>query len=506
MKRISLVLLLCMGFQIAIAASEETSLQVQIDKAVSLIKSGNSLEASKRLLELLNRNQLPSAVRPHLKYLFGLSLMEQNLNQVSAFQFVDVVRSADPNWTKPAIEKLLIVTDKLGDETLLNFALQRVEINQIPTASRELLYYRLAEVKHKFGSREEAIRLYKKVTSKSRFFYNALYNMGLAQAELEQTDEALKSFKKLLASRLTAKANDTNKVNAIMGIARTYYQKKEWAKAIDAYSKVPRDHSLWHSALFEKTWAMLRSTRFRSTLSNFQSMHSSYYDDSYAPETLLLRSIVYLYICQYEEMEKVLSLFERQYGPSLAKVNNFLQKNDANEYFVQLYNAIQIKAGDKKKQLSIPFNIMKYISSEGDVRRSYAYLKKLTAEKNLIDGNDNIKSANIGSYAARILSNRIAGTKMSIGKLVKKHLGDIKTELGDLTEQAGFVRYEMLNGRKEFLRRKMDGKNLKVELAKDETQDREFYIKNGYEYYPFQGEYWLDEIGNYHYLGKQSCE
>jgi len=90
--------------------------------------------------------------------------------------------------------------------------------------------------------------------------------------------------------------------------------------------------------------------------------------------------------------------------------------------------------------------------------------------------------------------------------MTKRYLTDIKNELNDLTEQAGFIRYELLNGRKELLKRKIEGKNVKVELAKDESQDREFYIQNGYEYYPFQGEYWLDEIGNYHYLGRQSCE
>ena len=123
MKILCIVISLCLSFQLANAAGEETSLKTQVDKIVSMIKSGNSLDASKRLLDLLNRNQIPSA-RPHLKYLFGLSLMEQNLNQVAAFQFVDVVRSADAKWTKPAIEKLLIVTDKLGDETLLNFGSQ----------------------------------------------------------------------------------------------------------------------------------------------------------------------------------------------------------------------------------------------------------------------------------------------------------------------------------------------------------------------------------------------
>ncbi|MNT91393.1 hypothetical protein D3C72_2324820 [compost metagenome] len=63
----------------------------------------------------------------------------------------------------------------------------------------------------------------------------------------------------------------------------------------------------------------------------------------------------------------------------------------------------------------------------------------------------------------------------------------------------------MINGRKEGLKKKIAGKDLGEEQI-DDNVDRKFYIQNGYEYYPFQGEYWLDEIGNYHYLGKQSCE
>jgi tetratricopeptide (TPR) repeat protein len=309
-----------------VKAQVDTSVKAQVDIAVGMIKSGRNMTAAQKLLDILNNNAIPSA-RPRIKYLFGLALLELNLNQVAAFQFVDVVRSGDVNWTKPALEKLLIVTDKMGDETLLNFALQRIQIDQFPAANREMIYYHLAETKHKLGNQEEAISFYRKVSSKSRYYYNALYNMGLAQDELGKTDDALQSFKRLLASRASAKPNDTNKVSAIMAIARTYYQKKDWSKAIEVYSKVPRDHVLWHAALFEKTWAMLRSARFRSTLSNFQSLHSSYYDDAYLPETLLLRAIVYLYICQYDEMEKVLSLFNKEYGSALKTVTAFLQKS-----------------------------------------------------------------------------------------------------------------------------------------------------------------------------------
>lgn len=477
----------------------------EIDISVNLIRAGKFVEASQQLLAL-TRVATVEREKARIRYLLGLALMELNLNQTAAFQFVQVIRSGNEAWTKPSIEKLLIVTDKLGDETLLNFAIQRVDIAQIPLQHREMLYFRLGEAKYKSGSTKEAIEFYSKVTPKSRYYYSALYNSGLAQAELNLTESALQSFNKLLNSRATGKITDTNKVTAQMAIARTYYQKQDWNKAIEVYAAVPRDHVLWHEALFEKTWAMLRAARFRSTLSNFQSLHSTYYEDFYLPETLLLRAIVYLYICQYDEMEKILAVYEGQYSPALKKVTAFLQNSNPEVYFQEVYKTFQMKRNSEaKKRLSLPYNILKNIAEEGDVRRTYAYLRKVNAEKKIINSNSQLRGTSVGNYAMRIINNRITSTKAVIGEMTRRHLTAIMNEITDLNEQSSFIRYEMINGRKETLKKKIAGKNF-VSHDSEASQDRTFYVQNGYEFYPFQGEYWLDEIGNYHYIGKQSCE
>ncbi|MEK6628964.1 MAG: tetratricopeptide repeat protein [Bdellovibrionota bacterium] len=486
-------------------AAEGKSFKPEINNAVSMVKSGKNIAAAQKLLAISKIVEIP-AEKARVKYLFGLLLMEFGLNQSAAFQFVEVIRSGDPSFTKSSIEKLLIVTDRLGDETLLNFAVQRVDINQIPAASREILYFRLAEFKYKAGLNNEAVDLYRKITEKSRYYYSALYNMGLAQAESGQPDLALQSFNRLLESRKGARITDTNKVSAQLAIARTLYQKKDWNRSIEAYAKIPRDNILWHEALFEKTWAMLRAARFRSTLSNFQSLHSSYYEDFYLPETLLLRAIVYLYICQYDEMEKVLALYEKQYSLALKKVNTFLQETNPESYFQEINKTYQLKKkSDAKKQLALPYNILKHIAEEGDVRRTYAYLKKIYEEKKAISSNSELSGSSVGAYADRIVNNRIKSVRTVLGELVKNHLLTIKAEITDLNEQSSFIRYEMINGRKEAIKNKIAGKNL-AGIGPQKNQDRSFYIENGYEYYPFSGEYWLDEVGNYHYLGKQSCE
>ncbi len=52
---------------------------------------------------------------------------------------------------------------------------------------------------------------------------------------------------------------------------------------------------------------------------------------------------------------------------------------------------------------------------------------------------------------------------------------------------------------KRHLKKRIAGKDVEGEQINQENQ-RDFYIQNGYEYWPFRGEYWLDELGNYHYV------
>ena len=509
MKKILLLLLISATAFAAPPKPKPAKKAVQkssITAAISQMKSGQHLSAANNLLALSRRPELQSD-RSQIKFLLGLALMELEMNQVATFQFVDVIKIGDPRFVKKAIEKLLIVTDKLGDETLLNYAIQRIDVNSLPKSTQELIYFRLGEIKQKSGQFAEANRMYSQVNPGSRYYLNSLYNLGLVQAEAGQTGLALETFQKLVSTRTKASVTDTNKVAAQMAIARTLYQKKEWEKSIEAYSLIPRDHPLWHDAVFEQSWAMFRAARFRSSLSNFQTLHSSYYDDFYIPESLLLRSIVYLYICKYDEMDKVLSLFDKQYGMVGNQIQKFLQSsNNAEAYYREVEKAYAYKYQDRAKSRGkLPYIATRFIANEGNVRRSLSYIQKVLREKKMIEDDSRIKNLVIGSYSLKLLNNRIKSAKDRTGDMVKAHLQNMATELVDLREQASLIRYEMINGKKETLKKRLSEKDINDKTDTDE-KSREFYAQNGYEYYPFQGEFWLDEIGNYHYLGKQSCE
>ncbi|MBX2988787.1 MAG: tetratricopeptide repeat protein [Bdellovibrionaceae bacterium] len=477
----------------------------QLARALELARGGQYQAAATSLYSLSRRPDL-QADRAQIKYILGLMLMEMKLNQTAAFQFVDVIRLNHPKYTRLAVEKLSIAADTLGDDTLLNYALNRLNISEVPAANRDMVWFRVGEVKLKNKDYAGAQDAFSKVRQGSSYFNQATYNRGLALLEMNKVDEAMGVFRNLLALRSKAKVTDTNKVAAQLALARALYQKGDWEGAVEAYAAIPRDHVLWHDAIFEQSWAMLRSARFRSAMSNFQSLHSAYYEDFYVPEALLLRAIVYLYICKYDEMEKVLQLFEKTYGPVSGQVRDFLNTHkDSMPYFQEAERALQARRGKSNAQARLPTLVMNSALGQGNVRRAFSYLRVLNEEQARVEANYPFKSSPMGQYAMKIISNRKRNTQLAIGDMVKAHLTNIRTELRDLYEQAGFIRYEMINGQKEVIKKKIAGKDIE-EDAVDEDIARSFYVQNGYQYYPFQGEYWLDEIGNFHYLGKSSCE
>lgn len=490
--------------------SEPTDDNAALAKALNLAKAGKYKEASTRLFQLSFSPRFREH-RTQIQYILGLMLYQMKLYQTSAFQFISVVKQGNTKYLKQSLEKLSLAADALGDDTLLNYAISKVNIEEFPRIHRDMLYFRIGEYQMRNQQYGEAAKNFSRVQSSSTLFSRAKYSAGLAFAEAGQLSPALAAFEDLIDARRRYPVTDPSRVAALMGKARVLYQKKDWDSAIEAYREVPKDTESWHDTLFESSWAMLRSGKFRSALSNFQSLHSPYYEDFYLPESLLLRAIVYLYICKYEEMEKVLNLYQRIYKPVYQKIDQVLASSpDPDALFNEVVAMIRdLKKSDDQKLSSrsrLPLLVVRHITKESDFQISYSYIKKLLEERKRISQMPpDWRNSGIGKYASRVVQTRLVKARARAGRQIKVHLENIKEDLFDLFEQEGFIRYEMINGRKESVKKRLAGKDLPDDQV-NENDERDYYVQNGYEYWPFSGEYWLDELGNYHYVGTQSCE
>lgn len=484
----------------------------ELRSALEMAKMGNRLEASKKLF-VLSRSPKFSKDRDRIKYLLGLMLFEMKLYQISAWEFVDIIRRGKGRYVQRALEKLTLAADKLNDDTLLNYAIGKIELSRFPANQRDMLRYRVGEIQSYKGQFARAARILGQISEDSEWYSKGLYLRGLAFVEQRKYNRALQTFGRLVEARSDAPVNDVNRVAGLMGLARVYYQKKDWQSAIDTYRRVPKDSIFWHDVLFELSWAYMRGVQFRNALSNFHSLHSPYYEDYYIPESMLLRAIVYLYICQYDEMEKTLKLFEKIYKPVDLGVTRFLKayRNPMTYYnemdkFEKQRKEGKASGDNKGQRYRIPSLVARKIATEGDYSRLNAHLTVLKEEEKMYsEFSDDWRSSVFGRYATKVLQSRLRRVQEKIGFVVRRHLRKIQLEMDGLFKQYRFAEYEMLDGKKAQIKKRIAGRGVTQGQVDADTR-RSFYIQNGYEYWPFKGEYWLDEIGNYHYLGTQSCQ
>lgn len=471
--------------------------EVEYQKAVTFAEQGLYPNAAIKLFVLLRSPQINNRAAK-VRYLLGQVLVKMDLKQVASFQFIQAINLKNESYRKSSVQKLSEIAADLGDDTLLNYVFNNLQLKDFPPSERDTLYFKLGQVRYENEDYRKALELFNKVDNGSRYALDAQYYSGLSYSRLNQDETALNIFQKILSGTESKNITSPIRVQSQLAVARTLYKKKDWDNAILYYSKIPRDSEYWPDSLLEQTWAMLRSGRLRSALSNFHTLHSPFYENIYNPESLLLRSIVYLYICKYDEMEKVLSLYKKNYTPLSKEFRNAIRQSDDWFSYIDAY-----KRGRKDIKSKLPVGVLRKILLQEEIQNQFYYLDKITSErKNLLD-NNSLKKTSLGIYGLKVLNRRISGTQNKISLMIKENLTKLELELRKFNEQADLIAFELTSGKTQQLKKKIrEGSVASI----DEKINRDFYVENGYQFYPFKGEYWLDEVGNYQYFGKQSCE
>ena len=489
---------------LSLPAYPKISPRTYLRKVVNIIEKGDYALGSRELYRL-SRLRAYKGKRIQIRYTLGIAFLEMKLYHLSSLQFVYVIKKARGSYKQKAVEKLSLILDYFEDDQL--FCPLNSHIKYYPASSQDRLHFyfgKCALFEKKFS---KAGYHFAKVRSQSSLYNKALYYRGLSYAEQNKIKRSVDVFRNLASMRKGIA--DTNRVAALMGLARVLYQGKRFEDSIRVYRTIPRDTKYFHDSLSENSWNYLQSGKFRSALSNFQTLHSIFYKDRYQPESLILRAYVYLYICKYYEMEKVLNLFNVSYLPVLKNVKKSLNWGSSYNAYVK---AVLSANRNKEQGLELsdgsvfPEVIRDRLEKNPSFRSLIYYLKNLMEEKALVDSlPSSWRRDRVGRNASYVLSRRISSTRKRAGKEIRRILIEVYGDLKRLSTSEQYLRYDMLKGKREYLKKKIARKYLdKVQI--DEKISRNYYIQNGYEYWPFDGEAWLDEIGNYHYLGKQNCE
>jgi tetratricopeptide (TPR) repeat protein len=383
------------------------------------------------------------------------------------------------------------------------------------------LNYLLGRYKYRNRNFEEAISLFDKVDKKSKYYVQAQFFTGISYVQLRKSVPAVKSFQKIVTAIEAGVegVEDENRMRdlAYLSMARTYYSASvrlddnnvptidaaKLSAAVKYWNRVDVASEYWLDALFEESWAYFMAGSYPQALGNVHTIESPYFPNSFYPEAAILKAVIAFTICQYDDATTIVARMKKKYEPIKkeleAVLNRFKGEGSEQQFFTFLKDVRAGKANLSKTIRPVVENAL----SDRQLLRNIEYVRVLDEEdarfkkapaafRNSPLGSDVTDALNL----ARDLAIRNAGT------LARERYQRNLDELNERLRDASKILIDITAAE----RSKLDQQVVSGLLTKEEAQTYGI-VKPDDEHvlWPFNGEYWRDELGYYRQVVTSKC-
>ena len=327
---------------------------------------------------------------------------------------------------------------------------------------------------------------------------------GLAALAAGDDDAAQREFAALVSPRAEAGPSDgisaARRQRAILQLARLAYARGDDASAIALYAKVSRAAPEWLDALFESSWARFRRGEDEKALGNLLTLHAPFFQGHYFPESYVLKALLLYENCRYADATRTLAEFERSYRP----VHDGLAAELARVSTPQLAAELLLQgphAGTSQIQGPARAEVERLVFAPELVADGRA-AEDVAAELDSFDA----RAPDFRSSAlARAVLPGLRAARMELldqaGRGVRARLASARSELRELLAQSLRLSYEIAGREQELARAGGPALPLSQRAQRSLPQ-----VGEDEELWPFQGEYWRDELGSYQFTLGEHCQ
>lgn len=383
------------------------------------------------------------------------------------------------------------------------------------------LNYLLGRYNYRKGEFQEAIRLFQQVNAKSEDYVNAQFFAGVSYIQLKKAVSAVKAFQRVeQAVDEGADVEDADRMRdlANLSMARTMYSASiqldpetnvpeirgdALSAAVKYWNKVDEDSEYWLDAHFEAAWAYYMAGQYTRALGNIHTLKSPYFPRAFYPEAEILKAIVYFFNCDYEKATTVVARFDVSTTPKKDKLEKVLKKykgeNQAEAFYKFL---IQVREGEANIDEEIE-PLVDSALSDRQLLRNINYVQFLEKEQQQFEKSPpNFKQSSVGSYVKEKISAARSQGVAKAGELAMSRYQRYVDEMG----------VHLRNGKKILIDIVAAQRNLLDEAIKEgqvsSTDAKLFGVVNPDDehfIWPFDGEYWRDELGFYRQEVSSAC-
>lgn len=448
--------------------------------------------------------------RARAEFYLAQTLEKLNFHESAKFHYGEIVNGG-PNhpYYVPAVEGLIQVAEMVDDDVIVPALLNR-EYNEAFTRLRpEFLNkanYFVGLVAQRGGNLEEAEAFLLTIPEDSSYFARARYLLGIVQIQkgqtagtLEALDEAseiaLAYFNQVLGLE-GSRYVDLRDLHdlARLGLARTYYGLGDYEQAVKYYEEIPRFSRYWDDALFENGWARFMNDDYGGSLGTLQALHAPQFAGAFQPESWTLKATVYYTACLYEEAKEALDAYTSNYSQYVRTMEPILATDREASYYYKLIS-------DSAERQKLPRAVYNHLAANRRVAGFNRYIAQLDAEIAGISSLAAFRGSPLREELIQVARQQKNLLENVAGNFIKNRLANALDLVQHFDAQSEIIRFETTKAETEQLE---SGLDVQAHLSSQE-HFRPRIPAEDWEYWNFQGEYWIDEIGYYQFTLKSGC-
>lgn len=481
----------------------------QIEELKKLCQAKKYLTCTKGLFDLLEDKSFPEQ-ETEIKYYLAKGLFELGMYHSSQHYFMEVVRKGPKNpYFKHALPRLVQIAQLTGDETELMRIVDKVPVDAFPRAAKNTMVYLAGRKKFEDEKYVEAASYFDQVSPKSELYPRARYYEGVIQGQRKKLRDSVKAYKEVVQAQVTPKdareqaEYESLRDLAVMNIARTYYGLQKFDEAEYYYGMVSRESPYWADSLFERGWTAFLKNDLNLTLGLLLTLRSpNFAEEDFLPEATLLRALTFFQFCDFKESEYILGGFEKTYKPMNDEIKAFVaqyQTEETSKLTDQAFDAyFEMKHDDSKLSKSLFLRVLRNRDLSDIVR----HLDLLDEEDAKIEAQKGAWKDSIGMHLKKVIEEDRQRYKRRGGSVLLAALDAQQRQLSDLLSQAKVIKFEIVDAQRQDYEFKM----VNPDVISKEARTVDFAIDPKWVYWPFNGEFWQDELGYYRYTETSRCK
>jgi tetratricopeptide (TPR) repeat protein len=498
------------------ALAREYSAEQYMAEGMKVEKQGQYFQAARYYFQALQR--APNSSQRDLAHAhISNTLIAQGLFQSASYFYLKAVSSGDDRTIRLALLGTRTLVDNVGGAIFRKYSLKYTKEDQYPVEAKDYFLYFMAQHSLQEQRPADVVRVTNDMQNTFVNWPSALFLRGTAHLMLGNEEIGINDFK--VCARLAEQNRYTRTLSphearelrnrCLAGVARGYYQAKDYTQAELWYDQVEMQSMVWPQIQYERAWTAVARGDYNRALGRlvtYKSPGLTWFHDS---EVEMLRSISFLQMCIYDDVEKESAQFMKKYSGVGQQIKTLLDdaSSGSTRSLVRLFQrGVDAMNGrvwdaDPLNQVMNRFVRSPYflsLASTGNkVRRELQYLNSI----------GDAGRRGIGGFLREVLTWRWQTAQEQGGLFVRDRLNTEYRALLANVSTIDIVRLEMLRRGRSQIEQLTTNVNAGEDIwgAKRRGSLGRPRIRSNQYFWHFNGEFWADELGEYTFALRPEC-